>query len=106
MKRVSRKINIQNQLGLHIRPAAGVSRIAQAFDAEITILKADDSADARSIFDLLILGVVHGDPLELSAIGHDAEAALDAISEFLNSYTDVVMLRDMSGGSGIDTYAA
>ncbi|MCK4565482.1 MAG: HPr family phosphocarrier protein [Verrucomicrobia bacterium] len=105
MKRVSRKINIQNQLGLHMRLAAGVSRIAQAFDAEISLLKADDSADASSILELLVLGAVHGDPLELFAIGHDAEAALDAICEFLNSYTDIVMLRDMPG-SGIDTYAA
>lgn len=97
MKRVCRKINIQNQLGLHMRPAAGVSEIAQAFDAEITLVKANDSADARSIFDLLVLGVLHGDLVELSAVGQDAEAAMDAISEFLSTYTDVVMPRDMSG---------
>ena len=106
MKRVSRKINFHNQRGLHMRPAALVVRIAHSFESTIFILKAEDRADARSIFDLLILGIMQGDPVEIPAAGRDAEEALDAISDFLSTYEDTVMARDTSGRSGFDSHAA
>ena len=88
MKQISCRMVMKNRTGLHMRLAAEVSRIVHQFDAEIRIIKADAAASARSIFDLLILGVMHGDALHLSAVGHDAEEALDALYGFLNTYRD------------------
>ena len=88
MKRINRKMTMKNRLGLHMRVAAEVSRIVHQFDSEIQIIKSDAVASARSIFDLLILGVMQGDSLHLSAIGHDAEEALDAVHGFLTTYRD------------------
>lgn len=89
MKRISRKMIMKNRLGLHMRPAAEISRMGHKFDSEIKIIKSDGVASARSIFDLLILGVMHGDAVKLSAIGHDAKEALDAVHGFLTTYRDV-----------------
>ena len=89
MKRIDRKFIMKNRTGLHMRLAAELSRIVHQFDAEIQIIKVDAAASARSIFDLLILGVMHGDTVQLSAIGHDAGEALDAVHGFLTSYRDV-----------------
>lgn len=89
MKTLTRKIHMRNQLGLHLRPASEISRMALAYEAKITLLKSSDSADIHSIFDILILGVMCGDPLELSAVGHDAEDALNEIGGFLESYRDI-----------------
>ena len=89
MERINRKIIIKNRLGLHMRLAAEVSRIVHQFDSEIKIIKSDAVASARSIFDLLILGVMHGDSVKLSAIGHDAREALDAVHTFLTTYRDI-----------------
>jgi len=89
MKRIDRKLIIKNRMGPHMRPAAEVSRIVHQFDSEIQIMKADGVASARSIFDLLILGVMHGDTVKLSAMGHDAKEALDSVYGFLTTYRDV-----------------
>ena len=89
MTRIDRKLVMKNRMGLHMRLAAEISRIVHQFDAEIRIIKADAVASARSIFDLLILGVMHGDSVKLSAVGHDAKEALDALHQFLTSYRDV-----------------
>ena len=89
MKRIHREMVIKNRQGLHMRLAAEVSRMVHQFDSEIHIMKSDGIASARSIFDLLILGVMHGDAVKLSATGHDAEEALDAVHEFLTAYRDV-----------------
>jgi phosphotransferase system HPr (HPr) family protein len=88
MKQVSRQVTVQNKLGIHIKPASEVSRIAYSFDSTITLAKADERADACSIFEIMILGGSLGDSLEISAIGHDAEEALDAVSSFIGSYMD------------------
>lgn len=106
MNQIRRKISFKNKQGLHIKPAAAVAKLARSFEAEITICKDENRADVRSIFELLILGVMHGDPLEISAVGHDAEAAVDAISEFLHSHTDTWMPRDSAAGPGLDCSAA
>jgi phosphocarrier protein len=81
-------MTMKNRLGLHMRVAAEVSRIVHKFDSEIHIMKSDAVASARSIFDLLILGVMHGDALSLSAVGHDAEEALDAVHGYLTTHRD------------------
>ena len=80
---------MENRQGLHMRLAADLSRIVHQFDSEIKVIKADAVASARSIFDLLILGVMHGDAVKLSAIGHDAKEALDAVHGFLTAYRDI-----------------
>lgn len=89
MKQINQKMVMKNRLGLHMRLAAEVSRIVHQFDSEIKIIKSNDVASTRSIFDLLILGVKHGDVLKLSAVGHDAEEALNVVHGFLSTYRDV-----------------
>ena len=89
MKRINREMVMKNRQGLHMRLAAEVSRMVHQFDSEIHIIKSDGFASARSIFDLLILGVMQGDVVKLSATGHDAREALDALQDFLTAYRDV-----------------
>ena len=89
MKRINREMIMKNQRGLHMRLAAEISRIVHQFDSEIKIIKSDAVASARSIFDLLILGVMHGDSVKLTATGHDAKEALDAVHAFLTTYRDI-----------------
>lgn len=97
---------MRNQLGLHLRPASEISRIALSYEAKITLLKSSDSADIHSIFDILILGVMYGDTLELSAVGRDAEDALNEISEFLESYKDIEIQSKVPPPCDLDSRAA
>ncbi len=105
MKSFRRKVSIKNRLGLHMRPAAEISRIAHSYDAEVTLINSNNCADAHSIFDLLILGVVYGDRLEILARGYDAEIVLTEIIDFLNAYSDCEQ-HDLEEEFRSDSYAA
>jgi len=71
-----------NRLGLHARPAAGFVHTAARFRSHIRVrnlTRRVGPADARSINQLLMLGIRQGDELGLAADGPDAGAALAAL---------------------------
>jgi len=69
--------------GLHARPAGRITALVKPFAAEIAIAVHGRTANARSPVALMALGAAFGDDLTLSATGHDAAAALRALSAFL-----------------------
>lgn len=70
---------IMNSVGLHARPASLFVQEANKFSSDITIYLEDEEADAKSILDLLLLGVSQGSTVTVRAEGEDAEAALVAL---------------------------
>lgn len=70
---------ISNQRGLHARAAAKLVKLADQFDAEITVRKGDTVVNGRSIMGLMMLAAGPGCELELSATGEEAAAALRAV---------------------------
>lgn len=80
----TRRVKIVNRKGLHARASAKLARLALTLPAKVTISYDGEAADARSIMDLLCLGAGIGDHVELSSIGRDADASLDAITAMIN----------------------
>ncbi len=80
---LTRTIAILLPHGLHARPAARVAACAGQFAAESAITRAGRRAAARSPIALMSLGLQHGDQIELSAAGPDAQAALDALAALI-----------------------
>lgn len=80
----TRRVRILNAKGLHARPAAAVSRAAQGYDAAVTLSHGSETADARSIMDLLLLVAVPGSEVEIRAEGADADAAVEAVAQLFN----------------------
>jgi phosphocarrier protein HPr len=70
---------IENQSGLHARPAAAFVKIANNFSAEITVTKDGDSVNGKSIMGLMTLAAARGTKLVIQVEGDDATAAVDAI---------------------------
>ncbi|WP_163934563.1 HPr family phosphocarrier protein [Paraferrimonas sp. SM1919] len=85
-----REIMITNKLGIHTRPATLLAKLAIQFDARITIQQGEKSANAASVLGLLMLESSMGKNITISACGHDAEAALDAICQLIQSGFDEV----------------
>ncbi len=81
----TRVLTICNEKGLHARPAAKLVECARDFDAEVTITKDGTAVSAGSILDLLMLAASHGQAIEVTAEGNDAQAALDAIEALVRS---------------------
>ena len=76
-----RSVVIQNQSGLHARPASEFVRCAGGFRARITIGRtgSEEKANAKSIVMLLTLALVQGTEVTITAKGEDEEVAVDAL---------------------------
>lgn len=73
---VQRKVEVINNLGLHLRAAALLVKKAAEFESEIEIRKNDVVVDAKSIMAVLGLEASKGSELEITASGKDEEDAL------------------------------
>ncbi|HFQ5564992.1 TPA: HPr family phosphocarrier protein [Vibrio vulnificus] len=81
---LSRKVLIQNRLGLHARAAVKLVELAQSFAAEVTIDNEEDkTAAADSVMGLLMLESAQGQHVTIHASGEQAEQALDAICHLI-----------------------
>jgi phosphocarrier protein HPr len=64
-KDLARNVTIINELGLHARSAAKISKIAQQATAQVWIIKEAEKVDAASIIDILTLACIKGSRLTI-----------------------------------------
>jgi phosphotransferase system HPr (HPr) family protein len=84
----SMRLTVRNPSGLHARPAALFVRTAGPFGSKISVSNpaaGKGPVDAKSILSVLTLGVSRDTEIEVSAEGDDAEAALAAIRDAVES---------------------
>jgi len=82
---IVRDVVILNSYGLHARPAAMLVEAVSNLDCEVWITKDDLTVDAKSLMGVLTLAAEQGSALRLSAIGTDAELALDRIAAMVQA---------------------
>ncbi len=80
-----RTVVIQNEQGLHARPAQLLARTALSYESKIELICNGQRVDAKSILHVLTLGAVQGTEIIVEAQGPDAETALDAIVRLVES---------------------
>lgn len=78
-----RTITITNRLGLHARAAAKVVKLAAGFQSRLTIVARQKTADAKSIFSVLLLAATQNTEVEISAEGVDEAAAVEALCQLI-----------------------
>jgi phosphocarrier protein FPr len=67
---------IQNQTGLHARPAKVLVNLAKQFKSNISLQHGSRKANAKSMVSVLTLGAVCGSDITVQADGVDEEKAL------------------------------
>jgi len=77
------QFTVTNELGLHFRAAAMVVRTLGDFDSQVTISNGQTAADGRSVLDLMTLAATRGTTLDVTAVGGDAEKALEALGALI-----------------------
>jgi phosphocarrier protein HPr len=82
------QVTVLNPLGIHMRPADKLSRVAAQFEADIELEKEGQKIDCKSIMSILTLGASQGTTLKLRASGQDADQAIATISELFDSGFD------------------
>ena len=81
----SQEAVVNNQVGLHARPATFFIQKANEFKSSIWVEKDDRRVNAKSLLGVLSLGIVKGTAINLIADGPDEEAAISALVELINS---------------------
>ena len=76
---------LQNQTGLHARPAKVLVNLAKQFKADISLLHGAKRANAKSMVSVLTLGAVNGSDLTVQASGDDEETAIAQIEAAIRS---------------------
>ena len=80
-----RETRIVNRLGLHARAAAQLVRMANEYNSDISLIKSNQQANAKTIMEVLMLGAAQGDDLTVEAIGDDEEQAVEAIVQLIDA---------------------
>jgi phosphocarrier protein len=75
----TREITINNELGLHARPAAAFVKCANRFRAEISLVIDGARYSATSLIEVLAANLDRGATATVEAHGPDAEEAVDAL---------------------------
>ena len=80
---ISRELPIINKRGLHARASAKFVQMVERFSAEVWVTKGSETVGGTSIMGLMMLSAGPGTSIIVSAIGPDAQAAIDAITELV-----------------------
>ena len=71
---------VQNQVGLHARPATFFIQKANEFKSSIWVEKEERRVNAKSLLGILSLGIVGGTTIRIIADGPDEEAAVKGLA--------------------------
>jgi len=82
----SKRVLIQNRLGLHARAAVKLVELAQSYKASITVSNEENKAmSADSVMGLIMLESSQGEYVTVSCEGEEAEQALSAVCELIEA---------------------
>jgi len=79
VSRCEADVEISNELGLHLRAAAAFAKLADQFDADVTLVREEASANGKSIIAIVTLAAAKGSLVQIVADGQDADAAVRAL---------------------------
>ena len=82
---VTKETVVNNQVGLHARPATFFIQKANEFKSSVWVEKEERRVNAKSLLGVLSLGIVTGTAITLIAAGPAEEAAVNARVELINS---------------------
>ena len=82
---ISKEVTINNQVGLHARPATFFIQKANEFKSSIWIERDERRVNAKSLLGVLSLGIVKGAAVNIVADGVDENEAIATLSELIDS---------------------
>ena len=85
---ITRDLQVLNKLGLHARAAAKLVFIANKFISDITLVKDDKQADARSIMKILMLSASRDSIINITVDGNDEIQAMNSIEKLFQNKFD------------------
>ncbi|HEQ60816.1 MAG TPA: HPr family phosphocarrier protein [Firmicutes bacterium] len=79
-----RKMRVENEMGLHARPAALLVQAVEGLNCDISLEKDGEKVNGKSIMGIMILAAERGSEIIVSARGPDAERAMQEIGRVVS----------------------
>lgn len=79
------EVNVENQVGLHARPATFFIQKANEYRSSIWVEKEERRVNAKSLLGVLSLGIVGGTNIRIIADGSDENEAVDGLVKLIKS---------------------
>jgi len=76
---IKKVVTLANKLGIHVRPASLISKIASKYRSSFLIRKDDMEINGKSVMGIMMLGAGQGSELELVFDGIDEEELMEEI---------------------------
>ncbi|MFC1624687.1 HPr family phosphocarrier protein [Candidatus Omnitrophota bacterium] len=84
MMLIEKKITINNEQGLHARPAALFVQIANKYESDVIVKKGKQEVNGKSIMGLMTLAAEKGSLIRLKIEGHDANEAMQELEQIIS----------------------
>lgn len=85
---VEKTIVVNNETGLHARPAAALVQFVKNFDGDVELIKDGKTANAKSIFNVMALGISKGTEVTVRINGENEKENLEKLVEFIENLAD------------------
>ena len=82
---LSKKVVVQNQVGLHARPATFFIQKANEFKSSVWVEKDERKVNAKSLLGVLSLGITKGTSINIIADGSDENDAVEVLVRLIAS---------------------
>ncbi len=83
-----KEVVVQNQVGLHARPATFFIQKANEYKSSIWVEKDERKVNAKSLLGVLSLGITKGLTISIVAEGSDEEEAVNSLVALVSSDFD------------------
>ncbi|MEM9161351.1 MAG: HPr family phosphocarrier protein [Verrucomicrobiota bacterium] len=85
---VEKILIVENQMGIHARPAAMIVRVSNKYSCEVFFEKDDEQVNGKSIMGLMMLAAGKGSEIKGIAIGDGAEDCLSELDSLFKGKFD------------------
>ena len=84
-----KEVRVENQVGLHARPATFFIQKANEFKSSLWVEKDERRVNAKSLLGVVSLGIVGGTDIRIIADGLDEQLAVDSLVRLVeNGFTE------------------
>ncbi len=80
-----KEVQVQNQVGLHARPATFFIQKANEYKSSVWVEKEERRVNAKSLLGVLSLGIVGGTGIKIIADGSDEKDAVEGLVKLVES---------------------
>lgn len=79
------KVQLNNETGLHARPASVFVKEASKYNSEIMIIKDGKEFNGKSIMGILSMGAQKSDVITIQGYGEDERKAVESLKTLIDS---------------------